>query len=209
MHPQTELVKYCQAEGIVVQAYASLGGQDIGKKGWDQLLGKTMTTTAITTTKTETIADSTTTSRQQNNNDNKKSMKKKSKTVVMDIFNAPPIIKLAQYYQVTSAQILLRWAIDQNVVIIPKTLSIQRLYENSNILHFQLTIQEIQQLVIDMANLVTKQQQQKVRQQLEDDAQKEKSVSQDNDDNNISSEVEEDHTRLCWRNDPLRHLKFL
>lgn len=39
LRPQTELLNYCQQEGIVVQAYASLGGQDTGKKTWTQLLG--------------------------------------------------------------------------------------------------------------------------------------------------------------------------
>ena len=39
-NPQTELVQYCRKEGIVVQAYASLGGQDCGKKTWNTLGGK-------------------------------------------------------------------------------------------------------------------------------------------------------------------------
>jgi hypothetical protein len=29
-HPQTELISYCKVEGIQLQAYASLGGQDAG-----------------------------------------------------------------------------------------------------------------------------------------------------------------------------------
>jgi len=39
-NPQTELVDYCRKEGIAVQAYASLGGQDSGKKTWNVLGGK-------------------------------------------------------------------------------------------------------------------------------------------------------------------------
>jgi diketogulonate reductase-like aldo/keto reductase len=39
LYPQTELLEYCKQEGIVVQAYASLGGQDTGKAAWNQLLG--------------------------------------------------------------------------------------------------------------------------------------------------------------------------
>lgn len=39
LHPQDELLNYCQQEGIVVQAYASLGGQDTGKRLFAQLLG--------------------------------------------------------------------------------------------------------------------------------------------------------------------------
>jgi diketogulonate reductase-like aldo/keto reductase len=39
-NPQKELVEYCRKEGIVLQAYASLGGQDSGKKTWNILGGK-------------------------------------------------------------------------------------------------------------------------------------------------------------------------
>lgn len=39
-NPQTELVEYCRHHGIIVQAYASLGGQDCGKKRWNVLGGK-------------------------------------------------------------------------------------------------------------------------------------------------------------------------
>jgi len=39
-NPQTEIVEYCQKHGIVVQAYASLGGQDSGNKTWKSLGGK-------------------------------------------------------------------------------------------------------------------------------------------------------------------------
>ena len=45
MHPyynQAELRKYCEAQGIVVQAYASLGGQDAGRKKLEPLGGPLM-----------------------------------------------------------------------------------------------------------------------------------------------------------------------
>jgi len=37
LFPQKELVECCSKEGIVVQAYSSLGGQDVGKKFWRSL----------------------------------------------------------------------------------------------------------------------------------------------------------------------------
>ena len=43
LHPynqQIKLVEYCRTHGIVVQAYASLGGQDSGKKTFNSLGGK-------------------------------------------------------------------------------------------------------------------------------------------------------------------------
>jgi len=39
-HQQIELVEYCRKHGITIQAYASLGGQDSGKKTFNALGGK-------------------------------------------------------------------------------------------------------------------------------------------------------------------------
>jgi len=39
-NPQNELVQYCREEDIIVEAYASLGGQDSGKRKWSNLGGK-------------------------------------------------------------------------------------------------------------------------------------------------------------------------
>jgi diketogulonate reductase-like aldo/keto reductase len=39
-NPQTDIVEYCQKHSIVIEAYASLGGQDSGKKTWNKLGGK-------------------------------------------------------------------------------------------------------------------------------------------------------------------------
>ena len=47
-NPQTELVAYCQKEGIAIQAYASLGGQDCGKKTWNILGGKLLERDEVT-----------------------------------------------------------------------------------------------------------------------------------------------------------------
>jgi diketogulonate reductase-like aldo/keto reductase len=38
LYPQQDLVEYCAKAGIVVQAYAALGGQDCGKKKWREIL---------------------------------------------------------------------------------------------------------------------------------------------------------------------------
>ncbi|GAX12636.1 butanol dehydrogenase [Fistulifera solaris] len=43
LHPQDELLEYCRQEGVIVQAYASLGGQDTGKQLFAQLLGEKAT----------------------------------------------------------------------------------------------------------------------------------------------------------------------
>jgi diketogulonate reductase-like aldo/keto reductase len=40
LYPQAELREYCAREGIVLQAYASLGGQDASKAKWEALGGR-------------------------------------------------------------------------------------------------------------------------------------------------------------------------
>ena len=42
LHPQDELLAYCKKEGIVLQAYAALGGQDGSKAKWQALGGHVM-----------------------------------------------------------------------------------------------------------------------------------------------------------------------
>lgn len=52
LHPynykfQKDLIDYCAQEGIAIQAYASLGGQDCGKKTWNRLGGKLLERTEV------------------------------------------------------------------------------------------------------------------------------------------------------------------
>ncbi len=46
-YPQTELRAYCEREGIVVQAYASLGGQDASKGKWASIGGPLLEATPV------------------------------------------------------------------------------------------------------------------------------------------------------------------
>jgi diketogulonate reductase-like aldo/keto reductase len=167
LYPQHELLQYCKGEGITLQAYASLGGQDLGKKGWVELFGWTNPTSS-------TIASS-----------DGKAIKAKKEFI--NLLSVQPVLNLAQLCNKSPAQILLRWAIDQGVPIIPKTTSINRMQENANIFDFQLSEGQIQQLTIDI-------QQQLLNQEVND-----------NNDTNFASVIP---TRLCWRNDPLRLLDF-
>ncbi|EEC45901.1 predicted protein, partial [Phaeodactylum tricornutum CCAP 1055/1] len=98
LYPQTDLLEYCQREGIVVQAYASLGGQDTGN-----------------------IATS-------------------------DLLHAEPVLLLAKIHSVTPAQVLLRWGLEKQCAMIPKTTKVTRLRENAGALRFALSISEVEQL---------------------------------------------------------------
>jgi diketogulonate reductase-like aldo/keto reductase len=148
-----------------------LGGQDTGKKKWFELFGNTDFT-------------------QQQNIDytEKKSTKPKmmkQKDKMIDMLNVEPVVKLARQFEKTPAQVLLRWALDQGVVVIPKTQSIERLKENANIFDFHLSAQQIKQLTSDLQQIV-----------------------QNNNQDAVESNDIEILTRLCWRSDPLRHLDF-
>mmetsp|Transcript_30994 Transcript_30994/g.65988 ORF Transcript_30994/g.65988 Transcript_30994/m.65988 type:complete len:396 (+) Transcript_30994:30-1217(+) len=106
-HPyysQRDLREYCQKEGIVVQAYAALGGQDGTKAKWKALGGKLLETAPVI--------------------DAAKRLGKSSK-------------------RVTSAQVLLRWALQNNCALVPKTCSPERMRENADVFDFALTEEEM------------------------------------------------------------------
>ncbi|KAJ9591683.1 hypothetical protein L9F63_001770, partial [Diploptera punctata] len=76
-YPQPELLKFCQEQGILVQAYCSLGGSS------DKLL-----------------------------------------------LEDPTVISIAKKLSKTPAQLLLRWALQQGIGIIPKSVSPERIASN-------------------------------------------------------------------------------
>eukprot|EP00548_Thalassiothrix_antarctica_P009504 CAMPEP_0194156258 /NCGR_PEP_ID=MMETSP0152-20130528/67649_1 /TAXON_ID=1049557 /ORGANISM="Thalassiothrix antarctica, Strain L6-D1" /LENGTH=165 /DNA_ID=CAMNT_0038863801 /DNA_START=70 /DNA_END=564 /DNA_ORIENTATION=- len=87
LYPNNELRDYCAQEGIILQAYAALGGQDGTKKKWQELL------------------------------DGKK------------LITCPVVQDIAKDIGVSSAQVLLRYALQRNCAITPKTVSVERMKE--------------------------------------------------------------------------------
>ncbi|XP_026489751.2 1,5-anhydro-D-fructose reductase-like [Vanessa tameamea] len=63
-----------------------------------------------------------------------------------DILGHPDVNEIAQDHQKTPAQVLLRYLVQQKVVVIPKSTSEKRLKENSDIYDFELTPVEVNQL---------------------------------------------------------------
>lgn len=63
-----------------------------------------------------------------------------------EILSTPAIQQIAKKYQKSPAQITLRWAIQQQVIPIPKASGRMRLEENISIFDFQLTDEEIQDI---------------------------------------------------------------
>ncbi|MGL4860750.1 MAG: 2,5-didehydrogluconate reductase DkgA [Enterobacteriaceae bacterium] len=62
------------------------------------------------------------------------------------LFKHPTIMQLAQKYQKSAAQIILRWHLDSGLVVIPKSVTPARIRENFAILDFHLTHDELAQM---------------------------------------------------------------
>lgn len=62
-----------------------------------------------------------------------------------DLLNDPAVIKIASNHKVTCAQVLLAWALQQDVAIIPKSTDLEHMKQNNN-LHFRLAKEEMQLL---------------------------------------------------------------
>eukprot|EP00927_Polykrikos_kofoidii_P068142 TRINITY_DN63521_c0_g1_i1.p1 TRINITY_DN63521_c0_g1~~TRINITY_DN63521_c0_g1_i1.p1 ORF type:complete len:376 (-),score=81.69 TRINITY_DN63521_c0_g1_i1:39-1097(-) len=106
-HPlclQKELLEFCKAEGIILQAYASLGSGDAAQ--------------------------------------------------AQSFFQLTPVQVAAEAHGVTSAQVLLRWAMEKGAVVIPKSARAERMQENSGVFGFNLTAKEVS--AIDKLNSGTR-----------------------------------------------------
>ncbi|KGF77133.1 aldo/keto reductase [Lactococcus lactis] len=59
------------------------------------------------------------------------------------IFDNPVLVKIAKDHHKSVAQIILRWNIQQNIVVIPKSVHENRIKENMDVWDFELTTQEM------------------------------------------------------------------
>jgi diketogulonate reductase-like aldo/keto reductase len=62
------------------------------------------------------------------------------------LLNHPTVLLIANEHKKTPSQILLRWAIQQNIPVIPKTIKESRIIENSQIFNFSLSDSQLNTL---------------------------------------------------------------
>ncbi|OIW31509.1 putative aldo-keto reductase [Coniochaeta ligniaria NRRL 30616] len=60
------------------------------------------------------------------------------------LFDAEPVASAAAKYEVTPAQVLLRWATQRNVAVIPKSNNPSRLQQNLDVIGFEMTAEELE-----------------------------------------------------------------
>ena len=63
-----------------------------------------------------------------------------------DVFNTPLLKEIAAKYGKTTGQVMLRWLIQRNVVVIPKSVRKERMAENLNIFDFTLDAEDMEKI---------------------------------------------------------------
>lgn len=60
-----------------------------------------------------------------------------------DFFNNPTLVEIGQKYEKSAAQVALRFLLQSNVVVIPKTVNIERMKQNFDVFDFELTNEDM------------------------------------------------------------------
>lgn len=63
-----------------------------------------------------------------------------------DIFNNEILTTIGEKYDKTAAQVILRWSIQRDVVVIPKTVHQDRMEENFNVFDFELSAEDMEKI---------------------------------------------------------------
>ena len=61
-------------------------------------------------------------------------------------FNHPRIVSLAKKYSKSPAQMMIRWSLQHGLVVIPKSVSEERIRENSQVFDFEISVEDMRSL---------------------------------------------------------------
>ena len=68
----------------------------------------------------------------------------------MKKFNDPKLQSISKFYNKTAAQVLIRWAIEHNLIVTPKSVNKERIIENANV--FDFSLDEVHIKILDNMN---------------------------------------------------------
>lgn len=78
-------------------------------------------------------------------------MKEYNVQIESNMFHNGVLVSLAEKYQESVAQVILRWLTQREVVVIPKSVHKERIIENFNIFDFDLSIEDMETIAaLDM-----------------------------------------------------------
>ena len=63
-----------------------------------------------------------------------------------DVFNAPVLKKIAEKYGKSTGQIMLRWLIQRDVIVIPKSVKKERMMKNIDVFDFELAAEDMERI---------------------------------------------------------------
>ena len=69
-------------------------------------------------------------------------------------FDDKKLVALAEKYNKTPAQILIRWALQENIVVIPKSSNPIRIRENANVFDFSISMDDMSLMKTFDENLI-------------------------------------------------------
>src|SRR5690349_10311253 len=66
--------------------------------------------------------------------------------LIQKIINEPKIGAISKRYNKTTPQVLLRWALQHNIVVIPKASSMERIKQNAELFDFEISAEDMKLL---------------------------------------------------------------